>query len=205
MIYYAYYLFYGLEGLPENKLLSFHYSAADLGGAKALRDLGVFYKEGIEVEKDINKSIKYFKMAIEEGDIHAAYLLGDLLCNGDEESKLEIDLIEGNKYHENAADHRGENAIYYCILNIIFNDEMSTKKLVKYLEMGVDFQNKDIMYGLILHYDEKKTAKYIKMSADLGCEKAILKYAEFFETGFVVEKNLEEAKRYREMIIIYDE
>lgn len=217
MTFYAYYLFYGLQGLPENKKLSFHYSkiAADLGCAKALRDLGVFYKEGIEVEKDINKSIKYFKMAIEEGDIHAAYLLGDLLCNGDEENKLEIDLIEGNKYLEYAADRGDEIAIYDCLLNVIFNDEikMSTIKLVKYLQMGVDFQNKDIIFiygtllcnGLILHYDEKKAAKYIKMSADLGCEKAILKYAEFLETGFGVERNLEEAKRYRGMIIYNDE
>ena len=51
----------------------------------------------------------------------------------------------------------------------------------------------------------KEASKYIKMSADLGCEKAILKYAEFLETGFGVERNLEEAKRYRGMIINNDE
>ena len=55
------------------------------------------------------------------------------------------------------------------------------------------------------HHNEKKVAKQIKMSADLGCEKAILKYVEFLETGFGVERNLEEAKRYRGMIINNDE
>lgn len=39
------------------------------------------------------------------------------------------------------------------------------------------------------------------MAADLGNEDSIKTYVEFLETGFGVEKNLEEAKRYREMII----
>lgn len=39
------------------------------------------------------------------------------------------------------------------------------------------------------------------MAADLGNELAIETYAELLESGFGVRKDLDEAKRYREMIV----
>ncbi|KAK8897656.1 hypothetical protein M9Y10_015619 [Tritrichomonas musculus] len=211
--FYSHYLYFGLPELPENEAMSFHYAkiAADLGSSKSLRDLGFFYKEGEVIEKDINKSIMYFKMAIEEGDIQAAYYLGNLLFNGDEDCGLKENWTEGNKYLKYAADNGNEKALYEYLVNIVDSSGMkiSRKKILKYFNKGVELGNKDIIYyygltllrGKKLNFDQKSGVKYIKMAADLGNDLAIETYAELLESGFGVRKDLDEAKRYRDMIV----
>jgi len=46
---------------------------AKVGDAEALRLMGVFYEEGIGVEKSVQKAIDFYKKAAQKGDLEAIF------------------------------------------------------------------------------------------------------------------------------------
>ena len=69
---------YGRYGLPQNhaKALELWIRAAKLGSADAYYNIGSAYRQGSEVEQDINKAVYYWELAAIEGSLFARYNLG---------------------------------------------------------------------------------------------------------------------------------
>lgn len=61
--------------VPQNlpAALRLYQRAADLGSAQAAYKVGIFYRDGLGVESDWDKFLKYMALAAERGDPNAAY------------------------------------------------------------------------------------------------------------------------------------
>ena len=68
----------GKCGLPQEPERAFQLClrASELGNTKAYNNLGLFYKEGVVVPKDMAKAKGYYEMAAKKGNIEARYNLG---------------------------------------------------------------------------------------------------------------------------------
>lgn len=209
---YGYYLSRGCKVIEKNENLAFTYfkKAADLGNPSALKNMAYCYRNGKGTDINIRESIKYYKKSIEEGQYESAYDYGWLLLKGNEEAGIKKDLVEGNKYIKYAADQGDTLAMSDYIENMIDNlgVEMNTEDLYKYLILGIYLDDKYVYkdYAWLLyngHFipkDRVKAARYFKKSADLGQTYSIKSYIKMLEEGDGVEKNYEEAKRYRQML-----
>ncbi len=69
------------DDMPERRSTAIFWfkEAAQLGYAPAMTSLGFEYREGLLVAVDFNESLRWFKMAFEAGDLHAAVHVGRLL------------------------------------------------------------------------------------------------------------------------------
>jgi len=56
--------------------------AAAAGYPPALRKLGLMYRSGLAVQKDINRAMDFFEKAAAQGDGYAKGFLGQLLIHG---------------------------------------------------------------------------------------------------------------------------
>lgn len=212
IVAYGYCLFYGISDLKVDKLRASQYfkMGADAGFHMGMNNYAFDLRDGIGTKSDINESIRYFKMAIEEGNILSARNLGIMLCKGfkDENSTviLEPNLVEGRKYLKYAADHSDASAMeeYVHYLTNQEDGQYNRDELKKYLQMGIDANNTYCMryYGAILldgdpfPKDVNEGARYYKMAVDLGDECAMETYGELLESGLGVQKNLVEARNY---------
>lgn len=212
IVAYGYCLFYGISDLKVDKLQASHYfkMGADLGFHMGMNNYAFDLRDGIGIKSNINESIRYFKMAIEEGSILSARNLGIMLCKGykDDNSNviLEPDLNEGRKYLKYAADHSDASAMeeYVHYLTNQEDGQYNRNELKKYLIMGIEAKNTYCMryYGAILldgdpfPKDVNEGARYYKMAVDLGDECAMETYGELLESGLGVQKNLVMARSY---------
>jgi TPR repeat protein len=69
------------DDMPERRSTAIFWfkGAAQLGYAPAMTSLGVEYREGLLVAADFNEALRWFQMAFEAGDLHAAVHVGRLL------------------------------------------------------------------------------------------------------------------------------
>lgn len=213
IVAYGYCLFYGIWDLKVDKIQASRYfkMGADYGFHMGMNNYAFDLRDGIGTNRNINESIRYFKMAIEEGSILSARNLGIMLCKGfkDEKTKaviLDPDIEQGINYLKYAADHSDASAMeeYVHYLTNREDGSYSMDELKKYLIMGIEAKNTYCMryYGAILLDGEPfpkdviEGAKYYKMAVDLGDECAMETYGELLESGLGVEKNLVEARCY---------
>ena len=68
----------GLYDTPQDshKACQLWLKAGELGCADAYRNVGVYYHEGVGVERDINKAMYYYERAAMGGSVQARYYLG---------------------------------------------------------------------------------------------------------------------------------
>lgn len=87
----------------------FHYFkiAASLGNCESFLNCSHFYINGIGTDININEANKYYKKGAEEGNIHCAFDLGELLLKNNEKENF----IRGMKYLKFAAEN---GDIYRC-------------------------------------------------------------------------------------------
>ena len=76
---------HGNHGLPQDYQKCYEYSkrAAQLGNVRSYTVLGILYRDGCYVEKDISRAMEYFDRATAEGDFKAPRFLGALYEEGD--------------------------------------------------------------------------------------------------------------------------
>lgn len=199
----------GLTDLPkdERQAISYVKKAAELGVREAICSLGLYLRDGKGTAKNTMESIKYLKLAGEEGCSYASGELGALLLKGDKFLNIQS-VSEGNKYLKSAADRGDGNALYEYSKNMVDKKgvEMNIKELKKNLMTGITLDNTKCMMlyaqllidGSILHKNYYDAARYMKMASDLGDKHAMIGYAELLETGRGVIKNLPEALALRE-------
>ena len=93
---------------PEMTLKYWELAAAQ-NNAGALKDLGVFWKDGFNGKRDTAKALKYFELAVEKGDTPAAYILGEIYSEGRYGIPVDKDLAI--KYFRKAAEKEKHVAI----------------------------------------------------------------------------------------------
>lgn len=110
--------------------------AADMGEPNAITALGMFYENGVYVQKNLNIAIKYYKLALEEGSFNAIENLGKLYMNGGD--GLSPNMFQSRSYYKIGADAGLPESIYqYC--NNLYKDNamlLHIYEIRKYLEKG---------------------------------------------------------------------
>ena len=86
--------------------LKLYQEAAEQGSFIAQNNLGVYYRDGLGVAKDLNEAERYFKLSAEKNYAPAQYNLGLLYYN-------ENNLDEAAKYFRLAADNGDSRAMVY--------------------------------------------------------------------------------------------
>lgn len=118
-----------IKSFEDNKL------AADKGNASAQYDVGYCYENGIDVVKDLNKAVKYYKMSANRGNASAQNNLGCCYLEGEGVAR---DLNKAIKYYKMSAD-RG-NAQAQFNLGCCYEDGEGVKQdlneAVKYYELA---------------------------------------------------------------------
>jgi TPR repeat protein len=105
--------------------------------------------------KNIDRAIKYYKMAIAKGSIDAMYNLGLLYRNQEEYDKA----IE---YYKMAI-KEGNHVVAMNNLGLLYDNQGEYNKAIKYYEMAIAKGNVDVMCNLgVLYYNQKEYGKAIK-------------------------------------------
>lgn len=208
MIGYGYTLYYGDCGLEADKEKANYYFklAADAGNHWGMNNYAADLQFGEGIKKNFNEAIRYYKMAIEEGNMLASKTLGKVICNGEPEVGLNPDPIEGNKYIKYAADHGNVLAIEDYVSNIVEEKGVTfdIDLLKKYLELGIEAQSTYCIsyYGAMLLDGDQlaqnliKGAHFMKIAAELGDTCAMYTLGQLFETGSGVNQDFVEARKY---------
>lgn len=76
-----------LIGDLEHLALKYYRLAAELGHERSMFNVGAYYHQGEEVEKDLNIAKEWYEKASEAGYANASYRLGYLLMRGDYQPK----------------------------------------------------------------------------------------------------------------------
>ena len=205
---YAYYLSQGLPNLEKDLKLSLKYLklAASMGYSTAISNVGTCYQNGEGTEVDKKEAIKYYLRGIEEGSLLSSTNLGCLLIKGDSANGIEPNFKEGMKYLKFASENSEINGMFFYSMNIANKESTSEElsEMEKYLKKGV-FLKDDKLLGLygdilcrdtVLPKDKVRSARYFKMSGDLGNSYGMKMYARCLSAGFGVEPNQEESLKY---------
>ncbi len=90
-----------------NESLKWFSMAANQGYAKAQKQLGFIYDNGINVKEDNEKAFHWYKLAAEQGNAEAQFMLGTMYLNGEGVGK---DVTEAEKWLSRAGQKGYENA-----------------------------------------------------------------------------------------------
>jgi tetratricopeptide (TPR) repeat protein len=132
-------------------------------------------------ENDFEKAIKYYSMAAKQGNIKAyVHLAMYYSSKGDSKKSKE--------YYLKAAE--GGNAEAQCILGFIYyEDESNNEEAFKWFKLAADNGDADAQYEVAEFYymgrvekNWKEAARYCRMAAEQGHEKAMSKL-DGFEAG----------------------
>jgi TPR repeat protein len=150
-------------------------AVAKQGKASAQYCLGVCYKNGLGVSKDLGEAVKWFRKAAEQGDASAQYCLGVCYKNGEGVSK---DFEEAVKWFRKAAEQGDANAqtmlgACYCNGEGVSKDlEEAVKWFRKAAEQGdANAQNNlgDCYYnGEGVSEDFEEAVKWYRKAAEQG-------------------------------------
>ena len=94
------------QDLSYEEKLKLYREAAEQGNVIAQNNLGVYYRDGLGVAKDLNEAARYFKLSAEKNYAPAQYNLGLLYYN-------ENNMDEAGKYFRLAADNGDSRAAVY--------------------------------------------------------------------------------------------
>ena len=196
-----------IESMYENGLNTDKYSeeaikwfkmAADKGDAKAMNNLGVMYQTGftsyveydedtgescilqikIDIDKNSEEAIKWFKMATDKGDAKAMNNLGVMYQNGDGIDKNSEEAIKWFKMAANKGDAKAMirlGDMYRTGDNI----DKNSKEAVKWYKMTANNGDVEAMFILGFMYsngydaeqDSKEAVKWLRKAACMSCER----------------------------------
>ena len=142
--------------------------AANLGDDSAEYFLYILYKNGLGVEKDENRALKYLTQSVNHGNPDALNAFGELLV---EDYKINYEpkelLKKAEAYFLNASEYGNSEALFN--LGEIYRE----------------FEDKNLRY--------QKSFPFYKESALLGDDNAQYRLAEYYLNGLGVEEDLEQA------------
>ena len=180
--------------------------AAKKGHIKAENTLGVFYAQGIYVEKNIEEAIKWYRIAALSGNEVAQSNLGRAYYNGD---GVEKDLSKAVKWWRLAADQGYDNA-QVRLGNCYFDGEgvqQDYEKAVKLYEQAVEQDNDWAQIRLAICYRDgkgvekniEKCIKLLEQAAENNSTDAMCELAKMYDYGELVDANPEKAFHYAKL------
>ena len=156
-------------------------------------------------EKDSTKAFKWYKLAADQGNIAAIYMVGIAYQGG---KGVEKDTVEAIKYFYQAAmggDTKGalSNLIAHYIGGDVPQEYYSAclKCFLKYSD--IDWVQSELgnicQKGIGVEKDEAKAVKWYTLAAEQGHGISLYKLGECYEEGIGVEKDISTAMNYYEM------
>lgn len=195
---------------PIDLSKSLHYfeQSALLCNSEGQNNYGVLLNKtsGKDDKESKNKALFYIKSSAEQGNIHGMGNYGIILLNGDGVAK-NIQIAE--KFLQKSGDLGYSIAQVNYGYSLIFNNPTSERieKGLEYIKNAI-YQNDSYAYyiyglllldGKIIEKNERLAMNYLKISADLGYEESMLKYAKGNLKGIGVPVNIDAAKQYYQM------
>ena len=173
--------------------------AAASGDAQSLYTLAVMYKDGNFYQKDLDKAVGLLKLASEKGNAAADYLLADIFLS--DKTKRDDALV----YLRKAADR--DNVKAQCRL---YNELYSrnNNEAINYLKKAAFRSYAPAMYEYSLHLlygdnvdqDVDSAIKFLEEAASKKDRDAIGKLAYIYSVGYMVEKDINKAQMYKDML-----
>ena len=114
---------------------------AEAGNPEAQYNLGVMYQEGLVVEQNYGKAVKWFRKAAEQGDVQAQYNLGGISHHG---YGLQKDNVQAYAWAGIAAANGNTNAIQvhnYLEKHLTPNELEEARQLAR--ELWEKYRNKN--------------------------------------------------------------
>lgn len=168
----------------ENNEEAIHYikMAADKGCTKAMFNYYTIISKSNEDDEEVDL---YLRKAAFKGHTKAMYEYASILLKNNDNRSF----LDSLQFLKNASDKGNINAIYlYCTAPI-------SKNILNY-ENNMKFKYESSQNKYEIDWHQKKSAKYLKIAANLGYLEAIKIYANKLYNGIDVEKNIEEAVMY---------
>ena len=157
--------------------------AAEAGQDCAQYAFGKIYREGQEIEKDIQQAVELFTLAAEQGNSFAAFALGKLYLAGD--AGLPIDPPSALKWLTFSAELGNQFAQYRLGKLLLQGEEVpkDTEAAIRWLTAAAEQGNQYAQYALGKLYllgkevpkDKSNAIKWFQLAADQGNE-----YAKYF-------------------------
>lgn len=160
---------------------------ANNGDAKCMNAVGCFCNNGIVVEKDFTKALKWFEKASKNGYLPATYNVAIMYANGDGIDKnIEIAIEIANKLQSKSP------ILFNATLGKIFQIDKKTEVAFKYYKEAAKLGDSDSQYyygrrlckGDGCKRDVKLGYKYIRSAAKKGSPEANYIMARLYEFGF---------------------
>jgi len=101
-------------------MIRYYKMAADQGHPAARYNLGLCYKKGKGVEKDINEAINYFLLSAEQGHVLSQAILGWCYENGE---GVEINIKEAVRFYKLSLEQNHKSVVFrlqHLITQVLF-------------------------------------------------------------------------------------
>ena len=177
--------------------------AADLGHADSQNNIGLYYKYGYAVSKDLSEAVNWYKKAAKQGNMLAQYNLANCYYKGEGVSQ---DKTEAAKWFKKSAEQGHADSQYMLGVCYYTGDGISKdlSEAVKWAKKSADQGNDfaQCMLGVCYYTgdgiskDLSEAAKWVKKSADQGNEYAQYMLGLFYEFGDGLSEDLSEAKKW---------
>lgn len=200
--------FEGSSGLTIDNEEAFRWflKAAKKGHIEAENFIGVFYAEGIYVEKNLTEAIKWYRLSALSGNVVAQANLGNRYYYGEGCKK---DIAQAIKWWSLAADQGFDNAqvnLGDCYLNGE-GVEADYEKAIKLFEKAAAQDNDYAQIKLAFCYrdgtgidkDINKCLELLDTAAKNNSIRAMRELASLYESGSEIEENPEKAFYYVKM------
>ena len=176
------------------------------GNYPAHNVLGMFYKNGIGVEQNLNEAIKWYRSGAENGCALSQYDLGHMYRFG---IGLKEDEKEAVRWFQKAAEQVHAEAQFD--LGRMYSDGKGVleddKKAVQWFQKAADQGHADAQWHLGHHYalgkgvleDGKEAVQWWQKAAEQGHAEAQYNLGSMYENGQGVAQDLKKAKYYWEL------
>ncbi|OHS98037.1 hypothetical protein TRFO_35647 [Tritrichomonas foetus] len=185
------------------KALHSYQRAASNGDELAANDYAVLLLSS-ESKDNISKALTMLKQTASREFGSANYNLGKIYWDGSYGQRRDHEIAV--EYFKEAARKHHVNGCFYYAFALSHGDgiKKDIDEALKYFKEAADNNHTIAMVQMarILQNDKREfeeAAKYLKKASDLGDATAQMRYAECFEKGTGVKKNLDIAIRYYEM------
>lgn len=170
--------------------------AADQGQARAQYNLGLLYKQGLDIARSDTEAVKNFQLAAGQGYARAQYHLGVMYKEGRGVAQNYAKAVE---YFHLAAGQGHAHAQYH--LGVIYQDgegvTQNYTEAIKYYHLAADQGHADAQYNLgdiyrnkrYAGHDYAKSVKHFQLAADQGHDYATLYLGHMYAHGVGVAKD----------------
>ncbi|MGN1150831.1 MAG: tetratricopeptide repeat protein [Lachnospiraceae bacterium] len=173
--------------------------------AYAMKNIGVFYENGVGVEPDYGKAMEWYEKAADLGNLYAMRRIGNMYYNG---NGVEQDYAKAMEWYEKVADLGDTNAMA-DIGNMYYNGngvEQDYARAMEWYEKAADLGNSTATMNVAYMYQEgqgaeqdyAKAMEWYEKAAELGQPIAMNNIGYLYYSGQGVEQDYAKALEWYE-------